>query len=212
MLLLASTVCCSLNGSRRWLDAALCLLARCIAKSHVMLAIHIRSSQETHPMQTSPRLVGNQQMIAAFANKYGLSPQQRQDISGGYDLGQYMEIRTLEPGDRLLQFLRNPHADTLSDLPPKHQRRYEDTINPPLGNWFAYKGATMSGLSIMGGLSGRRLIEFEVLRHMEGLEGIASPIKEKQWTWAGGGGNGGHTQLFLPDLLLTSLRGLGPPV
>src|SRR5213075_3519896 len=112
----------------------------------------------------------NQELILKFMSKYNISPKKRDNIRSGFDLTKFMELRSYDAGERLFQFVRRPYLE--------RNRPIDQTMNPGLGNWFAMKGATMAGLAVFGGLSGRRLLELEAMRQVEGLEGTAAPMSE----------------------------------
>jgi len=114
------------------------------------------------------------------------------EILGGFDLSRPVYEQVIEPGDRILQFVRLPEFG----------RPFMAT-----GNWFCLAGATMDALGIFSGGAGRTLTEFTVNRPVRGLEGTAGPL-DRNWWWAGGGA-GGATQIFLADRDLFALVPLG---
>ncbi|MCR5885789.1 hypothetical protein LRS03_24195 [Rhizobacter sp. J219] len=113
-------------------------------------------------------------------------------ILDGFDLGKPMYEQRLEPDTELFQFMRRPSAGK-PDL--------------RVGNWFCLPGASRSGLAIMDGLSGRETHRFQVGSELVALEGTASRLS-LNWEYEIGG-QGGHTQLYVPPRLLGHIRSLG---
>lgn len=106
-------------------------------------------------------------------------------ILGGFDFKKPVYEQVLEPSEILYQFVRKPSAFNTC---------------PDSGEWFCLSGATMDGLAIIGGGSGRQLKKFAVIRRIIAMEGTAS-AQTVNWYW-GGGGSGGHTQIFIPSHLV----------
>lgn len=107
------------------------------------------------------------------------------EIMSGFDFNKIVYEQLIEPGNTIYQFARNPTAF--------------DSC-PATGNWFCLPGATLNGIAIIGGVGGRKPKKFTVVAPIVALEGTASP-QAVNWFW-GGGGAGGHTQIFIPSQLV----------
>ncbi len=133
-------------------------------------------------------------IIRSYLRNHGISDHgEVEQILGGFDLNLPVYVNWLAPGEVVYQYVRKPGLD----------------IDSRMGRWFALRGASMDALGIFGGLSGRQLVEFQVLADVEVLEGTAAPMV-RDWSWAGGGG-GGATQMFVPQGCLHAFRYVGPP-
>lgn len=111
----------------------------------------------------------------------------------GFDLAKPVYVNSLNPGDRLQQFIRNPSHFGQSEI----------------GNWFSLLSGSMSGVSIFGGLSGRVPHTFSVTYPLQVLEGTARK-RPQNWKFGVGGGSGGGAQIYIPSRLLGHLKHLGP--
>ena len=125
--------------------------------------------------------------------------------SGNLVRGPY--LRHFDEGEVLYQYIRNPSSINMI---------------PGAGNYFGIKGATMDGLAITSGMSGRQLYAFVVASPFVALEGNAAEVKidldlntrppvtgyrngepQTAWDWDGGG-KGGATQIFIPNSIVRS--------
>ncbi len=127
--------------------------------------------------------------IKSFCSRHGISDDKRAEIEDGFDLHQPLVAYTLYPPEELFQYIRLPSSMN---------------VCPSVGNWFALKGATLEGVAIFSGLSGRRRAKFELLVPIEVLEGTAGR-QPRDWDIAVGG-PGGSTQLYIPTASLVTLR------
>lgn len=128
-----------------------------------------------------------------FLRFRGITDERRvANILSGFDFSRPVYEQIVEPGDRIFQFVRLPRAG----------QPFMETKN-----WFCLSGATMDGLAIFGGLSGRVLKEFTVARPIIALEGTAAALA-RDWGWDGGG-RGGATQMFVADQDLLALAAPG---
>jgi hypothetical protein len=131
--------------------------------------------------------------VATYLSRYGVtSPERVEEIISGFDLEKPVYEQLLNVGDVLQQYIRKPDYLGGKDV----------------GNWFSLSSATMSGLAIFGGGSGRHPHRFRVAHPFSALEGTALPIQQ-DWRWAGGG-PGGQTQIYVPPRLIGHLESLGP--
>ena len=133
----------------------------------------------------------NEGIARAYLDRNGVSA--TDEVLAGFDLSKPICVNPLEPGDRLLQFIRNPSHFGQSQA----------------GNWFSLVSASMPGVSIFGGLAGRTPHLFVVSHPLRVLEGTARKIAVN-WRLAIGGGVGGATQIYVPSGLLGHLKPLGP--
>lgn len=111
----------------------------------------------------------------------------------GWDLNQPVGERTLERGERLMQFVSNASAS-----------------NPTseTGNYFTWAGGHgMGDVGVGSGLSGRTQYEFQVARSVLALFGSAARIRRKVGAASGHSlrGDGGADQSFLADRGMSSL-------
>lgn len=113
-------------------------------------------------------------------------------VMAGFNLEKPLYLHDFWPGDVLLQYVRNPSA---ADL------------DVGAGNWFALRGATMSGLAIHGDLAGRRSTSFKVVAPFATLEGTVGAFDKGKIP--GVGGVGGQTQVFVPQSLRARLVSAG---
>ena len=116
-----------------------------------------------------------------------------EEIISGFDFDRPVYEQRLEPRHELWQFVRNASHSELA---------------PRTGNWFSLSGATLTGLSIFGGGSGRQMHRFIVEHEFIAIEGSARAMP-RNWGWSGGG-EGGHTQIYVPPRLIGHLRSVGP--
>lgn len=117
-----------------------------------------------------------------FLREEGVPDIKIHDVISGFDWHRHVEIRMLEEGDHLYQYVR---------------RASHGYSMPRLGNWYSLKGSGMNDLAIMSGGTGRFLAPVIIKYPCRALEGAASKM-QLNWLWEGGGAGGG-TQLFLPD-------------
>ena len=101
-------------------------------------------------------------------------------------------VTTLNEGDVLLQFVRNP----------SHARPA-----PGRGNWFCLKGGSHRGLAITDGNSGRVLHGFRVVAPLDALEGTVGSMRHDIDKAIGG--MGGQTQIFVPPCYINRLEPAG---
>lgn len=116
-----------------------------------------------------------------------------EEIIKGFDFDKPIYEQTLEAEQKIYQYVRNASFADLS------QRT---------GNWFCLRGATTSGLAIIGGGSGRRVHKYRVSSALTAIEGLAS-AQRTNWEWSGGG-KGGTTQIYIPPRLLGHINAVGP--
>lgn len=133
----------------------------------------------------------NEGIAKAYLARNGVSAMD--EVLAGFDLAKPVYVNPLEPGDRLLQFIRNPSHFGQSQA----------------GNWFSLWSGSMPGVSIFGGLAGRTPHLYRVAHPLRVLEGTAKKLAVN-WRLAIGGGNGGATQIYVPPALLGHLEPLGP--
>ena len=135
----------------------------------------------------------NKDEVRAYLRNHGVtSGAKTEEIMSGFDFDQPLYEQPLEEGQALYQFVRMPSFYGAGGM----------------GNWFALPSASMDGLAIFGGLSGRHPHKFQVTHSFVALEGTAAKLP-KDWGW-GGGGFGGATQLYVPPRLLGHVTSVGP--
>ena len=131
--------------------------------------------------------------VRTFLRNQGIpSARKIDEILSGFDFDKPVYEKYFEEGEVLFQFIRNPD--------------YTGAKNT--GNWFALPSGTMDGIAIFGGGSGRHPHKFSVAHPFSAIEGTAIALP-RNWDWAGGG-NGGHTQIYVPPRLLGHLISHGP--
>jgi len=135
----------------------------------------------------------NQDGVRAFLRGYRVPLRRIEEIVSGFDFNMATYEQSLESGQQLFQYIRNPSFNDASLR---------------VGNWFCLRGASCSDLAIFGGGSGRRLHGYVVSLGLPAVEGTASP-QSPNWDWAGGG-RGGATQIYIPSQLIGRLRAVGP--
>ena len=135
----------------------------------------------------------SRQIIKQYLNNHGILNQaQIDEITSGFDLSKTVYENRIWPDDKLFQFVRNPNS-SFNEL--------------RTGRWFSLAGASMDSLAIFSGASGRQLTQFRVNHPIVVLEGTAVKLA-RDWNWEGGG-EGGATQLFIPEKLLYALEVIG---
>lgn len=133
------------------------------------------------------------QVIEDYLKKHGISNQKEIDeIISGFDLFGPVYQQRIWVNDRLFQYVRRPNLSF-------------NAIG--VGRWFCLKGASMDSLAIFSGGVGRHLTEYRVKYPIVVLEGTAKKLS-RNWEWAGGG-EGGATQMFIPNELFFALEVLG---
>ena len=135
----------------------------------------------------------SQDDMRAYLRANGVPMKAVETVISGFDFSKPVYTQSLEPGQELYQFMRNPS--------------YNDS-SVRAGNWFCLRGATTNGLAIFGGGAGRRLHAYAVSLSLTAIEGTACS-QSRNWSWAGGG-EGGATQIYIPPALAGRLNALGP--
>jgi hypothetical protein len=134
----------------------------------------------------------------AHLESHGFPAATAAGLAASFDWTQPVYISHLEPGQRLVQFVRSPWGGTVEG------RVYDSSY--ALGNFFGLPGATQDGVAIGNGLSRRLEQEFEVQRPITALEGTAGHYKPAHVA-ASIGGPGGTTQLILSHAQRYALTG-----
>ena len=115
------------------------------------------------------------------------------EIYDSFDLKYPIYKQPFYPNDIVYQFLRKPSLGYTSSM---------------TGNYFSYHCATKSAVAIIDGLSGRFMQKYQVSAYFIALEGTARKMSVK-WDCALGG-EGGGTQIFIPQIYLGHLVCQGP--
>ena len=140
------------------------------------------------------------------------SPREIREQLKGWDLSKPIYLRRFEAGERLIQYVTNPHAG----MPPLRTRTSgaeplqpasnatrlptRDPLNPTTGRYFGLPGdQTMGQMGIGSGLAGRTRQEFIVTQPFVALEGTAAPISRSKAVREGHSirGEGGATQVYI---------------
>jgi hypothetical protein len=111
----------------------------------------------------------------------------------GWDLSRPVYTRQFDPGERLVQHIRNDRST---------------------GQYFGIPGNQSSGeMGIGSGPAGRAPASFVVARQFQALEGTAAPISRRRESPQADPvrGMGGATQVLIPDRGLSSLRAAEGP-
>ena len=134
-----------------------------------------------------------ERLARTYLSSRGYSSDKIKEILTGFDLEKATYEQRLDQRTIIYQFVR---------------RSSQSNIMPKLGNWFCLPGASQSRLAIIGGGEGRQIAKIRVEVPLLALEGTASP-QSINWDWSGGG-EGGATQIFIPDqYLMSNIRVLG---
>jgi len=137
--------------------------------------------------------------VRAHLEQQGFPGSAAAQYAASFDWTKPVYSARLEPGDRIVQLVRNPWAGEVEG------RAFDSAF--AVGNFFALRGASSSGLAIGSGLSGRRRVAFEVLREILVVEGTAGPFATP-FPAASIGGPGGATQIVVSNAQKFSLRAL----
>lgn len=130
--------------------------------------------------------------VRAWLADHGLTDGDIVKVMEGIEVTSPMYLRTLEPGEKLVQYRYRPSAEHPSgDLG---------------GRWFALPSVQPDDIGKVGighGASGRSRHELRVVRPVEALETTAKAMSGHPT--APYRGPGGATQIFLPDRGISSL-------